>query len=271
MGYLFGKLQDNQYFKIVALDSGSIYAKDEDLELISYDYRYTLEDGEWFVIRKFSEQEYGNIVSLENTTNLFQLEKGQYNKIKYTVFMDENLLFFEKITPAKVLQKKTLSFSGEPKLMNNPKIIIFNEKPDAVYNKDTNELSFRNLNVLKNIFIGIDVLYREATNEETQDFVLKSCVELSDNFNIKQIKSANRKRITMVWSNYQQWNQSLKDDFIKYANKYCQDISCENGKFIVNNEKELKHILYAMDERYYTTELQEKKRLANSVQTLEIE
>ncbi len=273
MGNLIGKLKNDEYYNIVALDSGSIYSEDESLQLIPYDYRYILEDGEWFVIKKFSEQTYGNIDHLENTTNFDQLTVGQYKKIKHLVFMDGNLFFFEKITPAKILKKKALTFSNsnEPTLENKPKIIIFNERPDAVYDKNKDELSFRNLGALKDIFIGIDVLYREATDEETQEFVLQSCVALSSNFNINQIKPANRKRITMVWGNYQKWSSDLKNNFIQYADKYCKDIVCENDKFIVNNETELKRILYAMDERYYTTELQEQKRLANSVQTLEVE
>lgn len=69
MGNLIGKLNNDEYCNIVALDSGSIYSEDESLQLIPYDYRYTLEDGEWFVIKEFSEQTYGNIDYLENTTN----------------------------------------------------------------------------------------------------------------------------------------------------------------------------------------------------------
>lgn len=49
MGNLIGKLNNDEYCNIVALDSGSIYSEDESLQLIPYDYRYTLEDGEWFV------------------------------------------------------------------------------------------------------------------------------------------------------------------------------------------------------------------------------
>ena len=272
MGNLIGKLQDDEYCNIIALNSGSIYAVDETLELIAYDCRYKLEDGEWFVISEFSQQEYGSIVNnLGNTADLNQLEVGQYREIKHFVFIDENLLFFEKITPAKILKKNIMLFSSEPTLDNQPKVIIFNEKPDAVYNRNNDTLSFKNLGVLKDIFIGINALYREATEEETTDFISNSCIALSGNFSIGDIKPANRKRITMVWENYQNWDQNLKNSFIQYATKYCTNIAYENDKFVVSNEQELKQILFAIDERYYTTELQLEKRLANSVQTLDIE
>ncbi len=271
MGNLIGKLNNNEYCNITTLDSGSLYTQDESLELIPYDYSYSLESGEWFVIKDFSQQEYGVVVNnLENTINTNQLDIGQYREIKYLIFIDNNLFFFEKITPAKILQKKGLFFptSGEPTLEDNPKIIVFNEKPDAVYDKDNDTLSFKNLGALKDIFIGIDTLYRGATDQEATDFIAQSCVALSGNFDIADIKSANRKRITMVWNNYQNWSQPLKDGFIEYAFKYCGNITYKNNKFVVDNEKELKQILYAMDERYYTTELHSEKRLANSVQTI---
>ncbi len=270
MDNLIGKLT-NEYCNVTTLKSGSVYAKDESSKLIPYDCRYLLESEEWFVINNFSKQGYGDAVNnLENTANFNKLEYAQYREIKYLIFIDNNLFFFEKITPAKILRKKGLFFptSGEPTLKDNPKIIVFNENPDAVYNKEKDRLSFKKLEALKGIFIGIDALYREATNQETTDFVTKSCVALSGNFDIADIKSANRKRITMVWNNYKDWGISLKKDFIGYALEYCKNITRENGKFVVDNEKELKQILHAMDERYYTTELHSEKRLANSVQTI---
>lgn len=270
MGNLIGKLKtDGDYHNITTLDSGSLYGANNNMSLIEYDCRYKLDSEEWFRISKFSEQGYGNIVqNIENTANFDQLVEGEYSKIKHLVFIDNDLFYFEKITNAKVLRKKVLNFSDEPILEKSPKVITLNNKPDAIYDKEEDTLCFRNLSTIKDIFNGIEELYKEATDEETQKFMAMSCVSLGGKFTITNIKPANRKRITMAWKSYQSWNQELRDKFIEYAHKYRPDITYSDNKFVVTNEKELKQILYAMDERYYTTELQNEKRLANSVQTL---
>lgn len=273
MGNLIGKLKENNdYYNIITLDSGSLYSENNnDMQHVPYDCRYKLEDGEWFMINQFSEKDYGNIVNrIENTTNFNQLAKKEYRKIVHLIFIDNGLFYFEKITTGKVLRKKVLNFSDEPVLEKSPKVITLNNKPDAIYDKQKDEIYFKNLSTIKDIFNGIEELYKEATDEETEEFVTMSCVSLSGEFTIADIKPANRKRITMTWQNYQNWSKVLKNEFIQYARKYRPSINYVDDKFVVSNEKELKEVLYAMDERYYTTELQEEKRLANSVQTIEI-
>lgn len=273
MGSLIGKLKkDKKYHNITTIESGSLYGANNNMSLVEYDCRYKLEDDEWFKINQFSRQDYGDIVNhVENTTNFNQLVEGKYREIEYLIFIDNDLFYFEKITNAKVLQKKVLNFSDEPVLEKSPKVITLNNKPDAIYDKENDILRFKNLSTIKDIFNSIEELYKEATDEETEEFMTMSCISLGDKFTITDIKPANRKRITMAWQSYQSWDKGLKDKFIKYARKYRPDIKYDDDKFVVTNEKELKNILYAMDERYYTTELQKEKRLANSVQALNVE
>ena len=39
----------------------------------------------------------------------------------------------------------------------------------------------------------------------------------------------------------------------------------KNGKFEVSTDSNLKKVLYGIDERYYTTPIENEKRIANSI------
>ena len=67
------------------------------------------------------------------------------------------------------MRKKVLNFSDEPVLEESPKVITLNNKPDAIYDKKKDVLFFRSLSTIKDIFNGIEMLYKEATDEETKE------------------------------------------------------------------------------------------------------
>ena len=70
--------------------------------------------------------------------------------------------------------------------------------PDAIYNKPTDTLYFKRLESITSIFRGIDQLYKEATEEETTQFLANDFIQLKQDYNASKVKTANRKRIALA-------------------------------------------------------------------------
>ncbi len=139
---------------------------------------------------------------------------------------------------------------------------------DAVYDIENDTLYFRNLGRIKPIFKGIDSLYREATQQEVEVFLASDFIELTEEYTALKVKAANRKRIAQVADTLASLNDEQKSQLIDYTNAYCPDIVFENGAFNISSEDQLKRVLYGIEERYYTTQIGQEDRLANSVLTL---
>ena len=69
---------------------------------------------------------------------------------------------------------------------------------------------------------------------------------------------------------YNSFSDKRKQKLPTYVSKYCPSLfDEETQKFKINSEKELTELLNGMNQRYYTTEIDEEKRLANSVIVVE--
>ena len=78
----------------------------------------------------------------------------------------------------------------------------------------------------------------------------------------------------MLWVQYRlaletlkKFNPKEKKQIVKYISKYCKNLKTNEDKntFDIGSEKELKELIYGIEQRYYTTEIGNEKRLANSV------
>lgn len=76
--------------------------------------------------------------------------------------------------------------------------IVINTIPEQFINKNTDVLYFKRLEAITSIFRGIDQLYKEATEEETTQFLENDFIQLKQNYNASKVKTANRKRIALA-------------------------------------------------------------------------
>jgi hypothetical protein len=59
-----------------------------------------------------------------------------------------------------------------------------------------------------------------------------------------------------------------KSTIYSYIKEYCSEklsFDEDDSKFKIKNEDELKHLLWGIEQRYYTTPVGKEKRVANSV------
>lgn len=273
MNHLLAKTKgrNGDFFKVISNEE--IFELPDDLDNpIEYDSDYKLEDDEWFAIADFSEKDY----CIEFLTRRFistdfnQIAREGYNNIDYLCAYQTGVYYFQKISTSQVIRKKYFAFSDAPTLVENEPIIVIDNYPDAIYVKNEDILYFKKLTAITGIFRGIDQLYQEATQEETEEFLENDFILLDNDYSADNVKKANRKRIAMAMATLQTFTPAQKQDIFTYIREYCEDLVFDENdeNFTISGEEELKKLLYGIEQRYYTTRQGGERRLANSITPL---
>lgn len=231
----------------------------------------TLQDDDWFCITNAKGQEYSIDLFSEavSTADLDSLTRAEFDKIDYLFVIDDRFIFFQNVSKSKLVSQKRVVHFGEGfTYKTDCAEIVIRDLPDAIYDKTTDSLYFRRLESITSIFRGIDMLYREATQDETDAFLANDFINLKDDYSSSKVKTANRKRIALAAKTLSELEEPDKENIIKYIGDYCPDLKVSENAFEVGSENELKMLLYGIEQRFYTTPVGGEKRLANSVITL---
>lgn len=274
MNHLLAKTKGRKgNFYTVLSDKVFFNYPDDLINSIQYNVDYKLEDDEWFSISDFSGKDYcfKFLTMPFISTEYDQINFNDYSKIDFLVAHQSGAYFFQKLSSSQVIERKFFTISQNPEFIDNKKIIVLDYFPDAIYVKETDVLYFKRLTAITTIFKGIDELYKEATQEETKDFLNNDFIQLENEYSAEKVKKANRKRIAMAMDTLQTFTSRQKQTIFKYIKEYCADLAFDkdNQTFSISSEEDLKKLLYGIEQRYYTTKLGNEKRLANSVITLE--
>lgn len=270
MSYLMAKFKnEQQYFKVLTLtDNDQVFPRFEVEHIKLYDAKYKLEDEEYFKIAEFSEEGFClDVLKREfSDTEYNSVRSVDEVKMEYIFWVKDSEYYFQRVTPTQVVDRKFLSFSNYVLVENGPGLFI-KEEADAYYNKNEDALYFKNLNAIKGIFPGIDVLFREATDTEVEDFLGKPFINLHGDYGRESVKIYNRKRIGSIIDLINQLSNEQLESILDYVKKYCDDLSYdeESKTFLITSETDLKNLIFGIDQRYYTTEVSGEKRMANSV------
>lgn len=276
MNHLIAQIRTRHHEKIFKIlsDENAVFDIDTaNLAMVDYEVDHNLDDEAWFRVVQFSEQEYcldfikNNFVAAEFN----DLEKANFTKIAYICSVQNGNLFFQKVMPSTYLSKKFIGFGDVARIEESETRLSINQCPDAIYLRQSDTLIFRKLTTISSIFPGIDTLYKEATNEEVQQFLDEDFLELSDGFNLDKVSKPNRARIALAMTTLDGMDANEKVQMFSYINNYCEGtlgFDVDNGKFEIKTDEQLKYLLYGIEERFYTTQLGQQKRLANSVQDI---
>ena len=165
-----------------------------------------------------------------------------------------------------------MSFGDAAKIEQGGNRLVINEKPDAIYFAQSDTLIFTNLATISSIFKGIDILYKEATDQEVEQFLDEDFIELSSDYSLDKVSKPNRKRIALAMDTLDAMEPNERDQMLSYIHSYCDQklrFDADNGKFEIKTDDELKYLLYGIEQRFYTTPLSHERRLANSVQSMD--
>lgn len=277
MNHVFAKVQDGKNNFICKLISDcSIFDINvgDIATLVNYSPTHNLDVDSWFKIEGFSKKTFCLDFISENfdSKNFNDYASGQFDKISYIFSIQEGDFYFQKITSSMFLRKKFLAFGDVFKIENSMNRIIINPLPDAIYLKSQDILIFRDLAKISTIFKGIDELYREATNEEVKRFLSSSFIYLEEGFTAQSVLKSNRKRIALIMERVEKMDVNNVNKLMEYVKPYLIDsnlgIKLMDNKFCIRRDADLKLLIYAIKERFYTTPIGNERRLANSVQDI---
>lgn len=272
MNFLYSR--NNGKFHIVLSDKNcpNLYT-DIDITTLKYkDYspNILLADDEWYktTIIKSEIGDPLELLSRQVNTSLNTITKDQYVNILYLVYRENSgdYFYLQKIrSNEKMFGKRKLSFSNQPEIFEQP-IIAISEIPDAIYQISSNTLFFKHLGAMNSIFSGINELYREATNQEVDEFLaLDDLLDVESSFDTKKIKIPTRKNLAYALDVYKSLDTATKTKLHAYISSL-QLPSNDDGKYLINSEESLNDFICAIQEKFYTTEATKEKRLAQAYQ-----
>lgn len=238
-----------------------------------YNDEYKLHEGEWFAVEGFKEKPYFKTWVKEpfNAGDYSQLQVAEYSGLKFLcAVQDGNKFMFQRLFSGSVYENKTfLSFSldAEPQLRTDNQLVVINNEPDAVYHLTENKLYFKSIPTIRPLFPGIEELYKEATNEEVETFLQLDFIQLGGEFTADKVKTPNRRNIKEAKEIYDNYTDDDKKALKAYAQKYRPGLNYNPDADVceVANDEQLKDLIYCILQRYYTTEIGGKMRVAHSV------
>jgi len=243
------------------------------LDFIEYNPDHNLDEDAWFKIDNFSQQDYSidwikqDFVSADYDN----LPKSKFSDISYLCAIQGDNYHFQKVTPSQFVTRKLIAFGEAAVLEQNDGRLVVNAIQDASYLKGSDVLIFRNLATIASIFKGIDAIYKEATDAEVREFLDEPFIELSNGYDVSQVSMPNRKRIALAMNTLASMAPNDKVEMLSYIHGYSPEklkFDEENGKFEIATDAELKHLIYGIEQRFYTTPFSQEKRLANSIQSI---
>lgn len=261
---LFKLISDYTLYEVVDLDVNA-----------HVDYRsdHNLDEDSWFCIKDFSKQDYClEIVKTDfDIKNFNNLPKDRFSDIVYICAIQGENYYFQKVTPSLFLKQKMICFGEVAEVENNKQRLAVNSRPDAIYYSSIDTLVFKSLATISSIFDGIDQLYKEATQAEVEAFLQQPFIKLTNGFCATNVSKPNRKRIALALETLSTLPEPHKQAMISYINDYCKDslkLDEETGTFEISADSELKMLVYGIEQRFYTTQFGQEKRLANSIQAI---
>jgi len=261
---IFKIISDHTLFDTVTVDAGGC---------VSYNPDHNLDEDSWFIIEGFSNQPYclDFLTTDFDSKDYDDLQKNRFSKISCVCAVQGDDFYFQKVTPSLFVSKKMVVFGEVAEIEQSDNRLVVNALPDAVYRRDTDSLIFRKLSTISSIFKGVDILYKEATNDEVTEFLEESFIELANGYEMEKVSKPNRKRIALAMATLNDMSEQDRKDMLSYIDSYCEqklNYDKENRKFEITTDDDLKLLLYGIEQRFYTTPFGQEKLLANSVQPL---
>lgn len=265
MDFLLVKTTDKaeKLFKLIA--NQTIY----DIPDLSANEEYSstslLNDGEYFYLKDFSNLEYcPDFLKVPfDSTQYDQFDTRRFGDISYLLSVQngdaETYYCFQKAPlQSKVVNKPLIDFHNlgqEPSFISKGHYIVINEEPDAIYVKSQDKLYFRSLDDIKSIFNKISAVYKQASPQETQDFVQESFIALGGTFNANKVGKGNRNRIIKAKEKLDNLDAGQKNKLFEYIHSFkpLLPYDSEQKKFTIKSDKDLTDLLLGIDERYYKT------------------
>jgi hypothetical protein len=272
MTYLLAKVKRKATFLKVLSSDDDIYTySDDDIyklptldNSIEYNPATLLEEEQWYKYEKFSTSKYiiDFLTNDFDSVNYSQIDRDSLNKLSYICSVQGEVYYFQIISSSLVIRGKWFSLDVLEIETNRP-IITINKYADVIYDKTNDVVYFKKLTNANFIFKGMDQLYRQATETEIITFLSSDFLSLKNDFNAQSVNVPNRKRIALVMDTFNKYTDAKKKQILAYIQGY-DLVPFVNNSFEIETEENLKLILYGLEQRLFTTEIDKEQKIANS-------
>ena len=273
MNYVIAKIKSKTHEYEKLFSGAGLYQIPDDLEgAVEYQPSRILEEDEWYKLQEYSKENFCIDLLREHfrSTDYPEASKVKTMAIEYICSYQENIYFFQRVFKHNIVMQKRITLGDSVRLDKGEKSIVINDSADAIYMKDDDVLYFRKLQTIAPIFKGIEELYKEATQGETEAFLTNDFIKLDNSYNADKVKKMNRKRIAMAMDTLNGFDKKQKRRILDYTHKYYPNLQYEKKKgiFTIGNEEDMKFLLWGIEQRYYTTPVTNENRVANSIMVL---
>lgn len=204
--------------------------------------------------------------STDTSIDFQTLDRKDFTRIDFIFVLSDNYIAFQNISKSKLISKRRVFALGEAyEFQDDCNEIVINDLPDALYDKSNDTLYFKRLESITSIFRGIDQLYREATEEETTQFLNNDFINLKGDYSANNVKTPNRKRIALAMKTLNELDEKDQKNIFAYIGDYCPELRVSENSFDIGSEEDMKKLLFGIEQRFYTTPIGGEKRIANSI------
>lgn len=273
MNYVIAKIKSKTHEYEKLFSGAELYQMPDGLEgAVEYQPSRILEEDEWYKLQEFSTRSFCIELLKDHfrSTDYPEASKVKTMEIEYICSYQENIYFFQRVFKHNIVMQKRITLGDSVRLDKGEKSIVINDNADAIYVKNKDLLYFRKLQTIAPIFKGIEELYKEATQEETEQFLTNDFIKLDNSYNADKVKKMNRKRIAMAMDTLNGFDKKQRKRILDYTHKYYPHLYYESKKgiFTIGSEEDMKYLLWGIEQRYYTTPVTKENRVANSIMVL---
>jgi hypothetical protein len=229
-------------------------------------YSIALEDDDLNIVSRY-------LVKDEDAT-LDEYSLHDQNPVAVFEYADDDYLVFREITPKMVFRTRILFVLNgnvniiRPDDLNKKGSFVVDEHPTAIYDVKKRRIIFQNFRRITKIFVGIDKFYREASEEDINQFKKKmvALIEFSNEF---KIGTRNLSLIAQILDDEKPLDKSHIKQIYKFADKFPLKLTFEKGKPLhVSSDKELNSVLKLLQGWYYMNPITEEPMEASSAKRL---
>ncbi len=269
MKKLFGKLKNGQ--QVVVFDDTNtdklkdIYKIPNVKGAIPFEIdTRKLAEGEWYFVIPTEEQKesmLGEYVSESSDAACNVMHPDYYREISvvYVAFGAEKI--FTKVGLKNILRtQKYITFDDKSNFVEQANSLMLTGEIDAYW--DGTRLFFKRFASIRSLFPGIQKMYKEITEKETNEFLSSPLFELKEEMSSDFISLANRKKIASIidGKSVDLADTDLHRKYIAYAEEYNLDLEIKEGKIALIDNTDIGKVIDLLGEKFYTTEINGEKR-----------
>ena len=229
---------------------------------------------QWFRLEHLSNTAYLNELFSNpiEAGELTTINVNQLDDMKYFAYYANSKFYIQRMLTGCYIKKASFwSFGDNIQFTNDNKMVTINPIPDGVYDLTTDTLYFQELNRLYNIFSNIKNEYVQGTSGSIHEFLANDMISLGENFSEDKVSLSNRKRISEVARVYNTYSEIQKEELKSYICQYSNgdlEYNEQERKFKINDDTDLRLLLFGMQMRFYKQPLNDEVQVATSTTSI---